>query len=188
MVFSVTGFHTCQDKGGVQAIRAAVPFISKPDNQWLGQGYYFWTDSDYWAKQWMRDPKVISQFTIELEKNQVLDLVGNVSDQELFQAICELFNEDYPLYEEYVKLHGEDVSVGAVISFLRRQDAEGKGEQLFPFAAVRAKDNRCVKRVLFVSGARKELSLVEPHQLCVYREYKEKAVSFERFVHPEHYC
>lgn len=188
MVFSVTGFHTCQDKGGIQAIKAGVPFLSKPDNQWLGQGYYFWTDNVYWAKKWMSDPKVISQFSIELEKDKVLDLVGDVNDQELFLSICEIFNEDYPHYDEYVKTYGKEISVGAVISFLRRQDAQGKGEQLFPYAAVKAKHNRSAKRFLFAAGTRWELSLVEPHQLCVYQEYKDKSVNFEKFVHPDHYC
>lgn len=188
MVFSFKGFHTCRDEGGLQAIRDSVPFVSRPNKQWLGQGYYFWTDSSYWAKKWMKDPKVISQFTLTIEKDQFLDLVGDVSDQELFLSICEIFNEDYPHYEEYSKLHGDSVTVGAVISFLRRQDSAGEGEKLFPYAAVRAKDRRKVSSILFVPGQRNELSLVEPHQLCVYQEYKSKVINFENFIHPKHYC
>lgn len=188
MTFNITGYHTCQDKGGQEAIRLGVPFLSKRDEQWLGQGYYFWTDSEYWAKQWMRGPKVITQFSIALEKAQVLDLVGNVVDQELFQSICQLFNEDYPFYEKYKETYGSQITVGSIISFLRLQDSQGDSEKLFPYAAVRAKDNRCLKRYPFVSGSRKELSLVEPHQLCVYQEHRVSSMTFERFVHPEHYC
>lgn len=181
MVFSIKGYHTCKDKGGIDHIRNNVPFLSRPDNQWLGQGYYFWTDSEYWARRWMNDPKVISEFSICFDKENVLDLVGDVKDQEIFQSICEIFKEEGSLYEEYEKKFGGKVTVGAIIGFLRKQNT-------FPYWAVRAKDKRHVSRIFFNSLGNQELFLVEPHQLCVFQEYKAQAVKFERFVHPEHYC
>lgn len=181
MVFSIKGYHTCKDKGGIQFIKDQAPFLSRPEKQWLGQGYYFWTDSDYWARRWMSEPKVITEFEISFTKDKVLDLVGNVKDQELFQDICELFNEGFPYYEAYKKQYGDQVSVGAIISLLRDQKA-------FPYGAVKARDHRSTSQIAFSVATRFKLSLVEPHQLCVFQEYRAHAVKFERFVHPAHYC
>lgn len=188
MVFSVKGYHTCKEKNGIQYIRDNVPFISREDNQWLGQGYYFWTDSEYWARKWMNDPKVISKFSINLEKDKVLDLVGDVTHQELLRDIYGLFTEGSVFHEQYVEQYGEDISVGTIISFLRLQNVKDGSENFFPFWAVRAKDNRYTTKILFTTLSKKELFLVEPHQLCVYQEYKAQAVNFEQFVYPGHFC
>lgn len=188
MVFSINGYHTCKEKNGIQYIRDNVPFISREDNQWLGQGYYFWTDSEYWARKWMKDPKVISKFSINLEKEKVLDLVGDVTHQELLRDIYGLFTEGAVFHEQYVEQYGEGISVGTIISFLRLQNVKDGNDNLFPFWAVRAKDNRCTTKILFTTLSKKELFLVEPHQLCVYQEYKAQSVNFEQFVYPDHFC
>lgn len=188
MVFNVAGYHTCKEKGSVQQIRDSVPFLSRAENQWLGQGYYFWTDSEYWARRWMNDPKVISKFSISIEKEKVLDLVGDVSHQELLKNILELFCEGHPYYEQFTQMYGEKVTVGTVLSFLRFQNEQCEAEDFFPFWAVRAKDNRSVAHFPFSAIGGKELFLVEPHQLCVYQEYKDQTVTFDSFVHPDHFC
>lgn len=186
MAFNVKGYHTCKDKGGVQHIRENTPFLSRADNQWLGQGYYFWTDSDYWAKRWMSEPKVITKFDIAFEKSKLFDLVGDVSHQELFQSMCGLFGRGTQYGDAYTEKYGEEITVGSVISFLRAQSVGSN--DYFPFWAVRAKDKRYVSKIPFSAVGRKtELFLVEPHQLCVYEEYKPQCIAFERFVHPAHY-
>lgn len=188
MAFDIAGYHTCKEKGTVQGIRDSVPFLSRAENQWLGQGYYFWTDSEYWARRWMSDPKVISKFSISMEKDRVLDLVGDVSHQELLKSIVELFHEGHPYYDLYKERYGEKIAVGTVLSFLRSQSEQCGNEEFFPFWAVRAKDRRHVASFPFCSGGGKELFLVEPHQLCVYQEYKDRTVTFDKFVYPDHFC
>lgn len=188
MVFNVTGYHTCKAKGGIQHIRKSVPFLSLPDNQWLGQGYYFWTDDAYWARDWLNQPKVISEFTIELDKIKVLDLVGDVKHQILFNDICSLFKDGGIYQEAYSEKYGGDIFITHIFSWLREECKIPGEEDLFPYWAVRAKDKRFVSKFPFHEKGREELLLVERHQMCVYSEYKDQIVKFEKFVHPSHFA
>lgn len=87
----LTAYHTCHLQESVKVAFNGSPYkseLNKP--QWLGDGYYFWTDSDFFAHQWGRlsnkYPKgyVITQYDIQIPKDVLLDLVGNVKDQLFF--------------------------------------------------------------------------------------------------------
>ncbi len=74
------GYHNCRNEGGKEFLKSSVPFLSGDgDNQWLTQGYYFWTDSPYWAERWNPGRDVaISEFKITFHTDdELLDLVGN---------------------------------------------------------------------------------------------------------------
>lgn len=185
MTFNIKGFHTCKVEGSKEELQTKVPFLSGTKNQWLGQGYYFWTDVDIWAFEWGEDEKVISKFDITLQKDNLLDLVGSVADQLTLKKIIDAFAKG-PLRDAYNKKFRADVSVSNIITWLREErDAGFKG--VFPYWAVRAKDNRKKACVRFRERRPEELFLVERHQMCVYNEFKDQAVTFERFVHPEHF-
>lgn len=47
-MIEIIAFHTCEKNGQ----EYSAPFLSKSNNQWLTQDYYFWGDSDYFAKKW----------------------------------------------------------------------------------------------------------------------------------------
>ncbi|WP_455921797.1 hypothetical protein [Pseudomonas putida] len=186
MVFKIKGFHTCKARGTKEELRDKVPFLSHPDGQWLGQGYYFWTDCDYWARQWLgKHPKVISRFDINLKREHVLDLVGSVTDQQILQRIMDCFTEG-PLHEAYQGRFNSAVCVSKVLTWLR-EERDGGFQGVFPYWAVRAKDNRQLTKVPYVDGSWEELFLVERHQMCVYNEFKDAVVTFEGFVHPAHF-
>ena len=78
MTKEILCFHTCNNEGGKEFILERAPFHSdttKP--QWLGQGYYLWTDSDYYAHDWGRQaPRygnyVITKFKLSVESSYFL--------------------------------------------------------------------------------------------------------------------
>lgn len=74
---------------------------SKTNFQWLGNGYYFWTDSDRFAQWWgtdrLQEPYCITRYAIHIEYNMIFDMVGNTAHIEYFfeKLLCtyrELFN------------------------------------------------------------------------------------------------
>ena len=49
----IDAFHTCHLQGSISTILEKVPYHSNAnEEQWLGQGYYFWTDSHFFATKW----------------------------------------------------------------------------------------------------------------------------------------
>ncbi|WP_145977728.1 hypothetical protein [Pseudomonas palleroniana] len=186
MVLKVKGFHTCKARGTKEELRDKVPFLSRRENQWLGQGYYFWTGSDYWAHKWGQEGnRVISKFDISMPKNQVLDLIDSVEDQLHFRKIVDCFSKG-ALKEAYEQRFNSEICVSSVLTWLREERA--LGHDVFPYGAVRAKDSHAEKRLRFLPGGRREeLNLVERHQMCVYNEFKDAAVTFDCFVHPAHF-
>lgn len=92
-------FHTCsftnESKEDLQRI---IPFCSNTSKpQWLGQGYYFWTDSEHFAHQWgdvhYSSKYAINKFKITLSKENFFDLVGNVNHQLQFLEYKDNFHK-----------------------------------------------------------------------------------------------
>ncbi|MEE4957078.1 hypothetical protein V2J98_10655 [Pseudomonas alliivorans] len=186
MKFEIKGFHTCRAEGDKKILSSKVPFLSQSSAQWLGQGYYFWTGLAIWAEDWLGEQdKVISEFDISLPRDNVLDLVGSIEDQQDFKDIIDAFKKGH-LFREYKRKFGDQFTVSKLISWLR--DEKGRGfEDIFPYWAVRAKDGAAKRRVPFGGQHGEELFLLERHQMCVYAEYKENAVVFNQFVYPPHF-
>ena len=97
-------FHTCKLDGGKDFIIPRVPFLSSSqEKQWLGKGYYLWTDSIFFAHEWGKDHYrsnyAINQFEINVPKDQFWDLVGNVDHQLEF---IKFKNNFYCLLDEIV--------------------------------------------------------------------------------------
>ncbi|HHR6317751.1 TPA: hypothetical protein ACS737_001228 [Providencia alcalifaciens] len=182
------GYHNCRDEGGYDYLREHVPFLSgNGDNQWLTQGYYFWTDDIYWAKRWNPGKKVtISKFTITFhEDNELLDLVGNVSQIFEFQDMREKVAE---------KLNIRDVSkvtVSQVIAFFRKLNEQTEFSGIFPYLAVKAQDtalphNGSFPKMKFVSYRSESLCLATRQQMCVFAQAKDR-IDFSCFMFPEEY-
>jgi hypothetical protein len=186
-MFEMIGFHTCQHRGTKEELRGKVPFLSRRENQWLGQGYYFWTELDVWAHDWLGEAeKVISEYSLSVPRDQLLDLVGSLADQSDFAIIIDRFKKKGRLRQHYVKRFGNDFNVASIVMWLREEKDLGFGE-IFPYWAVRAKDSAQKRRVPYRKGRPEELFLIERHQMCVYAEHKAAVVKFKRFTHPEHF-
>lgn len=143
-------FHTCKNENTEEYILQNSPFHSKRTvNQWLGQGYYLWTDSDFFAHEWGKAPPrnnkyAIVQFDLELDNsNDLLDLVGNVADQLAFKALVNEFTASLKkavsdqsvdrAKRQRARIMLGSLSVSTVIHFFQKKRS-------FPYKAVKAQD------------------------------------------------
>jgi hypothetical protein len=175
------GYHTCKLENGFDYIVENIPFRSGDGaNQWLTQGYYFWTDSDYWAKKWGKaGSRAIGQFSLDLcFKKEVLDLVGNVEHQlefiELKDIILNKLGEDKKR---------KTVTVNQVLNKLKCY------KEIFPYLGVKAQDGRKIENINFVDSQfnKAKLGLITPQQLCVFEEAKDR-VALCGFIEPSKYA
>lgn len=191
---SIVGYHTCRNEGGYEHIFKSIPFLSRPGpNQWLTQGYYFWTDSPYWAEDWLRnqDNKVISRFIATFDDcNKLLDLVGNVEHQIEFTELIEI------VIEEMGITNSLSLSVNQVVSFFREHSDKTQFKGLFDYVAIKAADQKSVQSIKFIEPRKKRnekdkpyipnLRLITRQQLCVFEGAK-SCFKFDGFHSPENF-
>lgn len=157
-------YHACETKGGNVSVRLNAPFKGRGVHQWLGNGYYFWTDSVGYATDWGvksvnptdSDFYAIVRCIVVIDRSSLLDLVGSVQDQEIFVELIKLF------VEKHKQSKNKKVpTVRTVIDYF-------KSEQNFPYKAIRACDGKNKGTIKFVSNRDEELSLVTRQQLCLF--------------------
>lgn len=164
MTKEILCFHTCKSEGGKEFILERAPFHSNSTKpQWLGQGYYLWTDSDHYAHDWGKlAPRygdyVITKFNLSIDSDLFLDLVGNVNDQlaflklvsEYHQALREKLQQiTDPRKQQLVKqAMNKPLTVSTVIQHYRK-------ERKFPYKVVKAQD--------IVSNDTNKISYVVPN-------------------------
>ncbi|MFM4985050.1 hypothetical protein [Aeromonas veronii] len=170
-------YHTCQLKNGYEYICTNIPFLSRDGpNQWLTRGFYFWTDSAHWAKQWLREGnRVIGQFDLSLcFRTEVLDLVGNVHHQEQFIAMRDVVLNKLPESERH------NITVNQIINFLREDDV------IFPYLAIKAQDLKATEKIDFIDKGQNnpKISLVNRQQICVFEKARER-ISLIGFIEPK---
>ncbi|MDK6378379.1 hypothetical protein [Citrobacter freundii] len=181
------GFHNCLNRGSYDEIRQGVPFLSRSGpNQWLTQGYYFWTDDPHWAYKWNESrPSVISEFTITFEsKEELLDLVGNTQDILQFEEMRK------QVVSTLTRMSALHVTVNQVISFFRELEERADLKGVFPYSAVKAQDNArssSLIRLNFIDGHFEQLVSFTRQQMCVYEHAKHK-IEFQRFLAPAEFC
>jgi len=180
MMFETLGYHSCRCEGTKEELMRKVPFLSKPRGQWLGRGYYLWTDSPRWAYAWRKDGEqiAISEFQISLDKSDLLDLIGCLNHQILFESILKRFEDRFSKPKE-------KISVSAVMQWLLEEREKPNKFGIFPYWGVRAKDARCERRIVFLKYRDESMSLVERHQICIYPKFKDRSLTFKKFIHPE---
>lgn len=178
------GYHTCKNQGGYSHVRKHIPFLSgNGSNQWLTQGYYFWTDSPYWAKKWGNDNnKVIGKFIIDLcTQSELLDLAGNVAHEEEFEALVNMLKKEVSKDEDF------EFTVNQAIGFLRKLNAHPKYSGLFPYKAIKAEDIRYASSMCFiepkVGKQTPRLALRKRIQMCVFEDAKDQ-IKLEGFIEP----
>lgn len=160
---NVVAFHTCCKNN----TESQAPFLSKRNNQWLTQGYYFWTDSDYFAKKWGEThyqnksyEYCIIKFDLFFKKDELLDLVGNVDHKIKFKETYERLT---------IKLKQDKIPLGDVIQYMR--DFEKRIPGVFSYKAIKSEDNRELDLInIPVTKGAKEYISIGPtrQQLCVF--------------------
>ncbi|WPP70581.1 hypothetical protein SOI81_02665 [Acinetobacter pittii] len=179
-------FHTCKNENSKEYILQNAPFHSDPTaTQWLGQGYYLWTDSDYFAHEWGKYPPrngkyAITKFDFVLDNDEVfLDLVGNVEDQLAFRDLVAIYRDGLQSVidkcsdvdkQKTARKKLSELCVSTVINFFL-------SKRKFPYIAVKAQDidSRETDKLRFVlSGKGNNSSLFYPtrQQIVVYEDGK----------------
>lgn len=165
----IIGYHTCRASGGWSYIFENAPFISQNNSdQWLAEGYYFWTDSDYWARKWgetsITGGHAILKCTIEIGRASLLDLVGSVSDQIKFHELLEAYHNKLKKADPSAEIP----TVHAVLCALRLKAQENKA--YFPYVAIKAADLRHEKCFYFTDKKRESVHLITRQQLCLFED------------------
>lgn len=190
----IEAFHTCHLQGSVSDIFKNSPYHSNAkENQWLGQGYYFWTDSDFFAKKWgeRKDkyPKgyVITRFIIEIPTENLLDLVGNVSHQLEFEKQIKVYLAKMSTILDADT--AKSIPVSKMLDHLREQaEIEIKaGKDFFSYSAVKAADMaNCTLRYPYLDGQSKifkeNLFLPTRQQIFISKKYENTLKSKELFM------
>lgn len=185
MTVSITCFHTCDNRGNKEEILSKVPFISNSGKiEWLGKGYYFWTDSDYFAHKWGKiEPRngnyVITKFQVDIEHVDFLDLVGDVEAQRFFESLIykyvntlniKLRNAKGSFNKAKIQEKISKVAVSTCIQHFRK-------ENKLPFKAIKSQDINIEnpKGLKYVHGDHKYdfLPLPTRQQIVVYEEGKD---------------
>jgi hypothetical protein len=190
-------FHTCQFKGGKEFIISRAPFQSNPsEKQWLGQGFYLWTDSDFFAHDWGNDhyqsQYAINQFEVRVPKAVFWDLVGNVQHQIEF---IEFKDQFHCLLDEIVEQATPAKRQQTQQKIQRLKQQEIKVSTLFwvlrnlrklAYKVVKASDIKSKKTesIEFIAGKGGEcLFLPTRQQIVVYPESKSMIHHID-WVHP----
>ena len=166
----IVGYHTCKKSNDVLE---KAPFLSGSGERiWLTQGYYFWTDNIYHAHKW-GESSISGNYSIvkclidfNEQADELLDLVGNISQQIYFNDLIKKFIEEFK---------DENITIRAIIMFLRNKAL--KNNAIFPFIAIKAKDEYNERKYAFVSVHSAMLRLLERHQLCVFEVARSKISS-----------
>ncbi|MGP5347191.1 hypothetical protein ACTXLJ_11090 [Psychrobacter celer] len=183
MTVTIVCFHTCNNCGSKVHILNKAPFLSNSSKaEWLGTGYYFWTDSDYYAHEWGKIPPrngeyVIISANVNVNYEDFLDLVGNVEHQLHFNELVTNYKNHLRYLISTARGSSEktnletalkNLSVSSVIQHYRKQ-------RVFDYKVVKAQDmpKRTTKDLVYVQTGRGE-SLFYPtrQQLVVYQEAK----------------
>ncbi|MGP3038393.1 hypothetical protein [Serratia nevei] len=180
------GYHNCRDDGGYEYLRQHVPFLSgNGENQWLTQGYYFWTDSPYWAEKWnSKHQTAISEFTISFHNDEeLLDLVGNSRHIHEFGRMRQKVADSLKMKDL------SKVTVNQIIGYFRKIERSRSG--FFPYLAVKAQDSTkddafSVMRFVKAWYRKETLACHTRQQLCVFSHARDR-ITLNGFLSPETY-
>ena len=166
----ITGYHTCKTEGGWSYIRSEAPFLSGSGaNQWLTQGYYFWTDSDYFAHKWGKssynNDYAILRCLIVVENDLLLDIVGSTKAQIYFKRLLTKFESKLKKIDPNKK-----ATIHAIIAYWRKQSITNKS--IFPFVAIKAQDvYNTGSKLNFIEGHCESMAVdIQRQQLCLFEE------------------
>ena len=137
--------------------------------QWLGNGYYFWTDScknaHWWGKNRLKSNYCITEYSVDLDGEFLLDMSGNVEHIEYFYELKKFFEK---------KCSESDIdnpSISDLIGYFRKFHKE----KLFKFKAIKIHHNLYDKsyKLNMTPNSKEYFQGLPRIQLCVFPEEKE---------------
>lgn len=197
MSIQITAFHTChlQSGKGQKTILNEVPYHCDTGPQWLGQGYYFWTDSDHYAHQWgclkidkptggrvfkYSNGYIITKFKIDIPLNELLDLVGNTTQQIYFFRQIRQYLENVIGKKVLDTKTVLDTPISKVIEHLKLRVIRSGNSDFFPYSAIKAADKPGDSLlVTFIEDGNEATVLPTRQQLCLFSDKKSLITSTE---------
>lgn len=124
-----TIYHTVKDKGNPNEIIKDAPFYASGDDQWFGEGYYFWEsyigNAHWWGDVHCYNSYVICESEYEQNANQCFDLVDNKEHMDMLSILIKELTR--------LKVIKKDTTLSRILVFAREYG-------LFPtsFKSIRA--------------------------------------------------
>lgn len=188
-IITIKGFHACSSTGGKECVFLKAPFLSDASKeQWLTQGYYFWTDDDDLAHWWgylrYKRNYLVVESKITIEEQCFLDLVGN-------QKQCKLFVEWAREYIKSANKKGIDFALEIgfsteneiFVSLMIQVFRKIAKNSFFPFKAVKAAD-KSEETERFTNDAPERLVFIKRQQLCLFDDVNKKELIENITIHP----
>ncbi|WP_286812901.1 MULTISPECIES: hypothetical protein [unclassified Maribacter] len=176
-------YHTVQDANGPDYIEDNIPFKSKSENCWAGEGYYFWEKyiehAHTWGKVHYNNKYVICGGTLEAKLETCFDLLGNTDHLQYLEN----------MREEFLKASKNDsVTLENVVAYARL-----KG--FFPFGIIRmAEQNKHKQQSNDVNLMKLKASNTNPSHLALkpkivifIKDISKFNVSNLKIEYPDHY-
>lgn len=156
--------------------------------QWLGEGYYFWTDSvknaEWWGNNRLKVPYCITGYSVDLNSEILFDLTGNAEHIEYFYDLRKTFIDIHKKFSKS-KIFVEP-TVDVMIDYFRRNYKEN----IFKFEAIKFHHNNYdpdYQKVNMTSGRPEFFQGLPRIQLCVFPERKSD-ITNKLPYYPEAYC
>lgn len=156
-------FHTCKDEN---LDCNPTPFKARANGkQWLGEGYYFWVESLFFAEKWgEQSPSykscgyAILQYKLTIKRSDLLDLVGSPYDQQEFAEV----------FDDFKEIHNEaslELTLSACINWLQKSGSwKWQATKLADYGKEKDLKQRAIK-----ISMNNELTFLKPRiQLCIH--------------------
>jgi len=112
----IIGYHTQEFREEKPPL--SLPILCVDQNAWLGEGYYFWKGIEY-AHYWGKDKKsktgYYNIYSIEINKEFLLDTVFNEDDYNFFKSYV-----DKAIKKIKTNRNDDSVTIDEVHTFLKR--------------------------------------------------------------------
>lgn len=156
--------------------------------QWLGEGYYFWTDSMNNAKWWgdnrLKAPYCITEYVININSELLLDLTGNAEHMEYLYQLKSFFLDNYN--KSYPNEEAPKPTISGLVEYFRKFYKC----EMFAFNAIKIHHNfydKNFKSIDMASDSKEFFRGIPRIQLCVFHESLE-CIKDKFPVYPDEYC
>ena len=179
MKYTTIGYHTVEDRGNPEFIKANAPFKCTRGDAWLSHGFYFWDEDFKRAKDWgekayKKNGYVICECTLKLLK--MFDLAGRIKYQGMYLEYINILKTKFPV--------SKDTPIGEVIALLRAYNQIGI---VFDYDSVRASDSPRNTKTKFVQSRPETSDLNKRIQICLFDKSPINLQGL-RIVSPNKYC
>lgn len=190
---NIACYQTCKaDSQDWKALYESFPHhavTTNTNHQWLGNGYYFWTDSPtnavWWGEERLGQPYCITRYNVNIEYDLIFDMTGNVQHIEYFKLLKDKYMEKYEQARRFSMGKLPAPSISTVIQYFRSYYRE----QMFAFRAAKIHHNWIDQsfRIVMSPQSREFFSGLPRIQLCIFTDEKE-CVEDKTPHYPPDYC